>query len=143
MPWPTRSTLTLMLLALTAVTVPARAQGPVKERVKREKKAEKEERKAEKREEKEQRKLSEDERRLMRDYFAAHRLEVRPLPPGIARNLALGKPLPPGIRKRYLPQPVLVQLPVYHGYTRYIIGNNIVLVNPEGVVVDIAADIFR
>ncbi len=141
MPRGTRSA--VAVLFLLALALPAAAQGPIRERAKRERKEEKREAKEEKREEKELRKIGEDERRLLRDYFAAHRYEARPLPPGIARNLALGKPLPPGIRKRYLPDPVLVRLPVYAGYSRYIIGTNIVLVNREGVVVDIAVDIFR
>lgn len=144
MPRPSRSMLVIpALLVLAALAAPVAAQGPVKEREKREKKAEKEERKEEKREEKEFKKISEDERRLMRDYFGAHRYEVRPLPPGIARELVIGRPLPPGIRKRYLPQPVLVRLPAYPGYARYIVGGNVVLVDHSGVVVDIAVDIFK
>ena len=142
MPRPARTPFALLLLLLL-LGISAQAQGPVRRDVKREKKAEKQEEKEQKKEEKELRKISEDERRILRDYFATHRLAARPLPPGIAKNLALGKPLPPGISKRYLPQPVLERLPVYPGYTRYIVGGNIVLLDRSGLVVDIAVDIFK
>jgi len=141
MPRPARVPFALLLLLLLGVS--AQAQGPAKRDVKQEKKAEKQEEKEQKKEEKELRKISEDERRILRDYFATHRLAARPLPPGIAKNIAVGKPLPPGISKRYLPQPVLVQLPVYPGYSRYIVGGNVVLLDQSGVVVDIAVDIFK
>jgi hypothetical protein len=141
MPRGTRSAVAVLLLL--ALAVPAVAQGPGKAREKRERKEEKREVKEEKQEAKEIRRIGEDERRLLRDYYATHRFEVRPLPPGIARNLAIGKPLPPGIRKRYLAEPVLARLPVYPGYSRYIIGGDVVLVNSSGVVVDIAVNIFR
>ncbi|HEV8357292.1 MAG TPA: anti-virulence regulator CigR family protein [Gemmatimonadales bacterium] len=142
MPRPTRVPFALLLLLLLLGSS-AQAQGPGRPDVKREKKEEKRQEKELKKEEKELRKIDEAERRILREYFAAHRLEVRPLPPGIAKNLALGKPLPPGLRKRYLPQPVLVRLPVYPGYSRYIVGGNIVLVDRSGIVVDIAVDIFK
>src|ERR1041385_2351474 len=130
---PSRSALVILaLLALPALASPGAAQGPNKDREKRGKK-----------EEKEHRKIGERARKMLRDYFHAHHYEVRPLPPGLAREIVIGRPLPPGIRKRYLPRPVLVEVPVYRGYTRYIVGGNVVLVDRSGVVVDIAVDIFK
>jgi hypothetical protein len=38
---------------------------------------------------------------------------------------------------------VLAQLPVYPGYSRYMVGGNVVLVDRSGTVVDIAVDIFK
>jgi len=141
---PSRSALVILaLLALPVLASPGAAQGPQKEREKRERKDEKRDEKEAKKAEKELRKIDERERKMLRDYFVAHHYEVRPLPPGIAREIVIGRPLPPGIRKRYLPRPVLVEVPVYRGYTRYIVGGDVVLVNPSGVVVDIAVDIFR
>src|SRR6185295_9088527 len=43
------------------------------------------------------------DRATFRDYFVTHKITARPLPPGIAKNVARGKPLPPGIAKRALP----------------------------------------
>lgn len=52
----------------------------------------------------------------------------KPLPPGIAKNLARGKPLPPGIAKKTVPASMLNQLPYYPGYEWRAIGNDLVLV---------------
>jgi hypothetical protein len=130
----------IALPLLLVLAVPAHAQGPARQDVKREKKEEKREEKEAKKEEKELRKIDERERKILRDYFMTHRVEVRRLPPGM---LVIGRPLPPGIRKRYLPRPVLAQLPVYPGYSRYMVGGNVVLVDRSGTVVDIAVDIFK
>ena len=63
---------------------------------------------------------------------------ARPLPPGIARNLARGKPLPPGIAKRALPPDLLARLPRYPGYDYYLVGSDVVLVAiATGIIVDI------
>ena len=141
---PSQSALVILaLFALPVLASPGTAQGPSKEREKRERKEDKREEKQAKKEEKELRKIDEKERKLLRDYYHAHRFEVRRLPPGIAREIIIGRPLPRGIQKRYLPRPVLVELPVYPGYTRYMVGGNVVLVDRSGVVVDIAVDIFR
>jgi hypothetical protein len=52
----------------------------------------------------------------------------KPLPPGIAKNLALGKPLPPGIAKKRVPGSMLDHLPYYPGYEWQSVGNDLVLV---------------
>lgn len=79
-----------------------------------------------------------DESRIIQDYFGAHPTAAKPLPPGIAKNLARGKPLPPGIAKRYLPQGLLASLPPRQGYERLIVGNDVVMVSvATGLVVDI------
>lgn len=78
------------------------------------------------------------ERDLIYDYFDDHRFEPQGLPPGIARNLARGKPLPPGIAKRYLPSPLLAQLPRRDGYEYLIVGGSIILAEAAtGLIVDI------
>lgn len=84
-----------------------------------------------------------DEARLIRDYFSAHPVDVKPLPPGIAKNLARGKPLPPGIAKRYLPGDLSARLPLRSDYERLIVGDDILLVSiVTGVIVDILADVL-
>ena len=82
------------------------------------------------------------ERNVIINYFRTHRLEVKPLPPGIARNLARGKPLPPGIAKQRIPADLSRRLVVRSGYQSLIIGDRIVLIDPVGIVVDILSEIF-
>ena len=51
---------------------------------------------------------------FFRDYYVdkkGGKKERKPLPPGIAKNLARDKPLPPGIAKRALPNDLLIKLP--------------------------------
>jgi len=82
-----------------------------------------------------------EEARIIRDYFQVHPAEAKPLPPGIAKNLAHGKPLPPGIAKRYLPQGLNSQLPLRTDYERLIAGDDVLLVSlATGVIVDILTD---
>ncbi|PKQ07935.1 MAG: hypothetical protein CVT73_08115 [Alphaproteobacteria bacterium HGW-Alphaproteobacteria-12] len=84
-----------------------------------------------------------DEARIIRDYFAAASYDAKPLPPGIAKNLARGKPLPPGIAKRYLPRDLATRLPVRADYERLIVGDDILLISiATGVIVDILNDAF-
>jgi hypothetical protein len=68
----------------------------------------------------------------------------KPLPPGIAKNLARGKPLPPGIAKRVLPNDLLIRLPpVADGYERIAIAGKILLVEiATQVVHDILVDVI-
>src|ERR1051326_5926044 len=100
---PSRSALVILaLLAVPALASPGAAQGPNKDREKREKKEEKRDEKEAKKEEKELRKIDERERKMLRDYFHAHHYEVRPLPPGLAREIVLGRPPAPGDRRRGL-----------------------------------------
>lgn len=84
-----------------------------------------------------------DETRIIRDYFAATPYDAKPLPPGIAKNLARGKPLPPGIAKRYLPRDLAARLPVRSDYERLIVGDDILLVSiATGIIVDILKDVY-
>ena len=83
------------------------------------------------------------DRAIFREYYDTRREGVKPLPPGIAKNLARGKPLPPGIAKTRVPDAVLVQLPWRPpGYTFFLVGDRIMLVNPQGLVADILDAIF-
>lgn len=52
----------------------------------------------------------------------------KPLPPGIAKNLARGKPLPPGIAKKAVPASMLSELPYYPGYEWQMVGKDLVLI---------------
>jgi hypothetical protein len=50
------------------------------------------------------------------------------LPPGIRKNLALGKPMPPGIAHTRAPSSFLKRLPVHEDYEWHIAGTDLVLV---------------
>jgi hypothetical protein len=83
------------------------------------------------------------DRDVFREYYGTHRGAVKPLPPGIAKNLARGKPLPPGIARTRVPEVVLVRLPWRPpGYTFYLVGDRVVLLDGKGLVADILLSIF-
>jgi len=68
----------------------------------------------------------------------------KPLPPGIAKNLARGKPLPPGMVTRSLPDPLLRQLPQYPGYNWAAAGADLILINTASrLVADVLRDALR
>lgn len=69
---------------------------------------------------------------------------MKPLPPGIRKNLARGKPLPPGIAKRTLPDAYIESLPSDDDYLWRRAGTDLVLIaRKDGLVVEIAADVFE
>jgi hypothetical protein len=83
--------------------------------------------------------FSNDEISIITDYYQHHRSDAdagkdkknkgKPLPPGIAKNLARGKPLPPGIAKQQLPGDLMRQLPpVKPGYDRVVVDGRVLLV---------------
>lgn len=75
----------------------------------------------------------------IRTYYASQPAgRGKPLPPGIAKNLARGKPLPPGIAKRYAPPGLVRQLSGRTGYEILVAGASILLVEAAtGVIRDI------
>jgi hypothetical protein len=79
----------------------------------------------------------EPDRGVFRDYYRVHRAEVRPLPPGIAKNLARGKPLPPGIVRTPVPEVILVRMPPRPaGYEVFLVGDRVVMLDRRGLIVD-------
>lgn len=90
--------------------------------------------------------FSQVERETIRAFFASHRHEAKPLPPGIAKNLQRGKALPPGIAKQQLPAVLVEQLPPRDAEAKVeisIFGDRIVLLEASGLVVDILEDVFK
>ena len=88
---------------------------------------------------------------VIHDFYRQHQVAKKggnktgkPIPPGIAKNLARGKPLPPGIAKQALPSALIMQLPpVADGYERVIVAGKILLVEiATQVVHDILADVI-
>jgi hypothetical protein len=82
------------------------------------------------------------ERDLVVRYYADHPTGGKRLPPGIAKKLARGKPLPPGLAKRALPEELATQLPPRAGFEVTIVGDRIVLLDAQGLVVDLLANVF-
>lgn len=78
-----------------------------------------------------------EDRGVFREYYQARRAELKPLPPGIAKNLARGKPLPPGIARTRVPQEILVRLPARPvGYEVFLLGDHVVMLDARGLIVD-------
>ena len=90
----------------------------------------------------------------LREYYAPPKAEgkgkgkakghkEKELPPGLQKKLARGEPLPPGHAKRALPADLEKRLaPLPTGYTRYVVGPDVVIVDTKrGVVIDIVVDI--
>ena len=93
--------------------------------------------------------FTQDEISIIRDYYAVQpagqpakggKQKSKPLPPGIAKNLARGKPLPPGIAKQQLPQDLQRMLPpAPKGYERIAVDGQVLLVD---VATQVIADVI-
>ncbi|MGH7560450.1 MAG: anti-virulence regulator CigR family protein [Gemmatimonadales bacterium] len=85
--------------------------------------------------------FTDEEKRLIRDWYGQAKIQGKPLPPGIAKNLARGKPLPPGIAKQVIPAELDRILPPRPDFERLVVGTDIVLVR-SGLVVDILVGVM-
>ncbi len=84
------------------------------------------------------------DRTVIRRHAETYRVVVKPLPPGIQKQLARGKPLPPGIvQTRLSPELVRVAPRLETGYRYVIVGDNLVVLDRRNAVVDILANLFR
>ncbi len=95
--------------------------------------------------------FNDDQRVYVRRYYSEHYGNGRNCPPGLAkknngcmppgqaRNWAVGQPIPRGVTVYSVPQPVIVHLrPAPYGYRYARVGNDIVLVRTDTqLVVDI------
>jgi Ni/Co efflux regulator RcnB len=95
--------------------------------------------------------FNDDQRAQARRYYTEHYGHGRNCPPGLAkkhngcmppgqaRNWAVGQPIPRGVTVYSVPQPVIVQLrPAPYGYRYARVGNDIVLVRTDTqLIVDI------
>jgi hypothetical protein len=69
---------------------------------------------------------------------------MKPMPPGIRKNLARGKPMPPGIAKTRMPGAYVNQLPRHEGYEWLQVGSDLVLVVTGSLVIsDVLEGVFR
>ena len=68
---------------------------------------------------------------------------MKPLPPGIRKNLARGKPMPPGIAKTRMPNSYINQVPRHPGYEWQQAGSDLVLVVTGSLVIaDVLEGVF-
>lgn len=86
--------------------------------------------------------VSDDELRIIRDYYRTNRSGLKPLPPGIAKNLERGKPIPPGIARTRLPERLYTRLTPRPGYEWILAGDRLLLVDRRGLLVDLVERIF-
>jgi hypothetical protein len=89
--------------------------------------------------------LPTEARATIREYYASHGPEkVKPLPPGIRKNLARGKPLPPGIAKRAAPADLHSRVQIPSGYELMEVGLDVVLVEVATQVIhEVLMDVIR
>ena len=80
--------------------------------------------------------FSNREASIILEYYRGHESQqphkgkgLKPMPPGIAKNLRRGKPLPPGIAKQVLPAGLINLLPpVPRGFERVVLDGRVLLV---------------
>lgn len=90
--------------------------------------------------------LTAAEKALIGNYYSepAHYVGAKPLPPGIAKNVARGKPLPPGIAKRGVSDDLLRQLNKRDGIQPRIVGTDLVLEEiATGIIIDVLREVIR
>ena len=127
----------LFVLAMTALAIaslPAAAQGRGKGK---EKSAP-----AATREDTRMGRVTSDEIRTIHDYYKTNRIETKPLPPGIAKNLLRGKPIPPGIERTRVSVDLVSKLTPRPGFAWFVVGDRLVLVDADGRIVDIVQRMF-
>ena len=133
-------------------------KGHGKHAEKQEKHEDKAQRKADKNADKQMRKdiqhgayFNDQQRVVVREYYVQHYGPGKKCPPGLAkknngcmppgqaRNWAVGQPIPRGVTVYSVPQPVIVQLPpAPYGYRYARIGGDIVLVQQQNnIIIDI------
>lgn len=123
----------LIVLALSALAVPAEAQSGQAKSKDAGRKASAKVSHA---------RSSDAEIRIIREYYGDPSRKLKPLPPGIAKNLARGKPIPPGIARTRMPDNLLVRLPARDGTHWFIAGDHVLLVDANNIVVDLFRAIF-
>lgn len=79
---------------------------------------------------------SDVEIRVISDYYGDPSRKLKPLPPGIVKNLARGKPIPPGIAWTRAPEDLVVRLPAREGTRWWIAGDHVLLIDTNNILVD-------
>ncbi|MGE0483860.1 MAG: anti-virulence regulator CigR family protein [Gammaproteobacteria bacterium] len=83
-------------------------------------------------------------RELLGDRTALLNTGAKPLPPGIAKNLARGKALPPGIARQHVGADLSGMLPRVAGHEWQRVGTDLVLIQAgSAIVAEIIRDVLR
>lgn len=83
------------------------------------------------------------DRGVFRNYYRTHHIVVTPLRAEVARLIVRGKPLPEGVVRVALAPDLLALVPPPEaGYSYAIVGDRIVMLDPDGLVDDILEEIF-
>ena len=79
---------------------------------------------------------SDAEIRVIREYYSDPSRKLKPIPPGIWKNLGRGKKVPPGISRTRLPGPLAERMPRREGADWWIAGDQVLLVDTNNNLVD-------
>jgi hypothetical protein len=81
--------------------------------------------------------VTEAEVKLIQDYFIPFNKTLRPLPPGVAKNLVRGKKVPAGINMTRLPDTLAASLPARTTGRWVLAGNYVLLLDSADLIVDV------
>ena len=79
---------------------------------------------------------SDVEIRTIREYYSEPSRKLKPLPPGMYKNLGRGKPVPAGIVRTRFPELLEARMPRREGVSWWIAGDQVLLVDRNNLVVD-------
>ncbi|HET7738762.1 MAG TPA: hypothetical protein VFK32_09335 [Tepidiformaceae bacterium] len=79
---------------------------------------------------------SDVEIRIIREYYGEPSRKLKPLPPGMYKNLGRGKPVPPGILRTRFPELLEARMPRREGASWWIAGDQVLLVDSNNRIVD-------
>ena len=79
---------------------------------------------------------SDAEIRIVREYYGEPSRKLKPLPPGILKNLGRGKTVPAGILRTRFPELLEARMPRREGASWWIAGDHALLVDRNNILVD-------
>ncbi len=79
---------------------------------------------------------SDVEIRIIRGYYGEPSRKVKPLPPGMYKNLGRGKQVPAGILRTRFPELLEARMPRREGTSWWIAGDHVLLVDTRNILVD-------
>ena len=80
---------------------------------------------------------SDVEIRMIREYYGEPARKPKPLPPGVFKNLGLGKQVPAGILRTRFPELLQERMPRREGTSWWIAGDQVLLVDSNNILVDV------
>jgi hypothetical protein len=79
---------------------------------------------------------SDVEIRIVREYYGEPSRKLKPLPPGMLKNLGRGKQVPAGILRTRFPELLEARMPRREGTSWWVAGDHVLLVDGNNLVVD-------